>query len=27
VVILEDALGYERARQQPPGELVSAGPG
>ena len=27
VVILEEALGYERARQQPPGELVSAGPG
>ncbi|HWI00044.1 MAG TPA: Holliday junction resolvase RuvX [Propionibacteriaceae bacterium] len=27
VVILEVALGYERARQQPPGELVSAGPG
>lgn len=27
VVILEEALDYERARQQPPGELVSAGPG
>jgi putative pre-16S rRNA nuclease len=27
VVILEEALAYERARQQPPGELVSAGPG
>lgn len=27
VVILEKALDYERARQQPPGELVSAGPG
>jgi len=27
VVILEEALAYERSRQQPPGELVSAGPG
>ena len=27
VVILEEALDYERSRQQPPGELVSAGPG
>jgi putative holliday junction resolvase len=27
VVILEEALDYERSRQEPPGELVSAGPG
>src|SRR5215212_5782411 len=27
VVILEEALDYEKSRQQPPGELVSAGPG
>jgi putative holliday junction resolvase len=27
VVILEEALAYERARHEPPGELVSAGPG
>jgi putative Holliday junction resolvase len=27
VVILDEALNYERSRQQPPGELVSAGPG
>jgi putative holliday junction resolvase len=27
VVILEEALAYERSRQQPPGKLVSAGPG
>ncbi len=27
VVILQEALAYERARHLPPGELVSAGPG
>ena len=27
VVILEQALAYERTRHEPPGELVSAGPG
>jgi putative holliday junction resolvase len=26
VVILEQAMAYERARHEPPGELVSAGP-